>query len=275
MKTIHFLTGLPRSGNTVLSALLNQNPAFYSSPLSPLNQIIWEFRHQAFMTDNYRRNPNPEGLNRCIQGIFQNYYADQSQSIIFDRDKFWGTPANLQLIKRHVNAKPKIITTVRSITDILASYVSFSDNTFIDQKMMENSFYPMFYLPLEDARCDWLMYPDGDIDKALLGVSQALLEENKDNFLLVEYEDLINNPDYVMQQIYVFLEYKPYKHNFKKIQKLEKDDEKAIGHPDNIHNVRKTLSKTSKPVNEVLSQYVINKYSGMEFWRNKQIKKEG
>ena len=36
MKSIYFLGGLPRSGNTLLSALLNQNPDIYVSPLSPL-----------------------------------------------------------------------------------------------------------------------------------------------------------------------------------------------------------------------------------------------
>ena len=267
MKTIHFLAGLPRSGNTVLSAILNQNPDFHSSPLSPLNEMIWHFHHHAMVTDSYHRNPNPEALGRSIAGIFQSYYSDRPEPIIFDRDKFWGTPGNLRIIKTYINPNPKIIATVRSIPDILASYVSFSDNAFIDQKMIDADFFPLYYRSLEDARCEWLMAPNNDIDKALLSISQAMLKENKDNFLLIEYEDLINNPNYILKKVYEFLGYKFFKHNFQKIEKIEKDDELAINHPINIHNVRPKLEKTSKKIEEVLSPYIINKFSNMEFWR--------
>ena len=43
MKTYHLLAGLPRSGNTLLSAILNQNPDIYSSPLSPITGMLWDF----------------------------------------------------------------------------------------------------------------------------------------------------------------------------------------------------------------------------------------
>ena len=35
-KTYYFMSGLPRSGSTLLSAILNQNPRFYSGPSSPV-----------------------------------------------------------------------------------------------------------------------------------------------------------------------------------------------------------------------------------------------
>ena len=35
-KKFYFMAGLPRSGSTLLSAILNQNPVFYSGPASPV-----------------------------------------------------------------------------------------------------------------------------------------------------------------------------------------------------------------------------------------------
>ena len=35
-KTFYFMAGLPRSGSTLLSSILNQNPRFYSGPSSPV-----------------------------------------------------------------------------------------------------------------------------------------------------------------------------------------------------------------------------------------------
>ena len=39
-KTFYFMTGLPRSGSTLLSSILNQNPKFYSGPSSPVVSTI-------------------------------------------------------------------------------------------------------------------------------------------------------------------------------------------------------------------------------------------
>ncbi|NBP58534.1 sulfotransferase, partial [bacterium] len=38
-KKYYFISGLPRSGSTLLSAILNQNPRFYSGPNSPVVPI--------------------------------------------------------------------------------------------------------------------------------------------------------------------------------------------------------------------------------------------
>jgi len=35
-KTFHFISGLPRSGSTLLSAILRQNPRFYAGMTSPV-----------------------------------------------------------------------------------------------------------------------------------------------------------------------------------------------------------------------------------------------
>ena len=40
MKKYYFIAGLHRSGVTLLSSILNQNPRFYSGPLSPVLNIM-------------------------------------------------------------------------------------------------------------------------------------------------------------------------------------------------------------------------------------------
>ena len=35
MRKMHFISGLPRSGSTLLSAILRQNPRFYAAMSSP------------------------------------------------------------------------------------------------------------------------------------------------------------------------------------------------------------------------------------------------
>jgi hypothetical protein len=42
MKKYYFLSGMQRSGNTLLSTILSQNPKIYSSKLSPMAQYMWD-----------------------------------------------------------------------------------------------------------------------------------------------------------------------------------------------------------------------------------------
>jgi sulfotransferase len=39
-RTYHFISGLPRSGSTVLSAILRQNPRFHASISSPVSGLF-------------------------------------------------------------------------------------------------------------------------------------------------------------------------------------------------------------------------------------------
>jgi sulfotransferase len=40
MKEYYFISGLPRSGSTLLSGILKQNPKFYADIASPVSGII-------------------------------------------------------------------------------------------------------------------------------------------------------------------------------------------------------------------------------------------
>jgi len=52
MKDIYFLGGLPRSGNTLLSSILNENPSVYCSPISPLLDNLVALKAQSNLENN-------------------------------------------------------------------------------------------------------------------------------------------------------------------------------------------------------------------------------
>jgi sulfotransferase len=94
-KTYHFLAGLPRSGNTLLSSILNQNSTIYSTPLSPLAGLMWDYRG-IYNTEPISRNEeNKLRANTFLSSFIDNFYKDIEKPIIIDREKMWGTPANL------------------------------------------------------------------------------------------------------------------------------------------------------------------------------------
>jgi hypothetical protein len=106
-KRYHFLAGLPRSGNTLLSAILNQNPDIYSTPLSPLPGLMWDYISSCASMEQINRNEeNEERSQQLLSSFFDTFYKDVDKPIIIDREKSWGTPSNLELIKEYVTPTP-------------------------------------------------------------------------------------------------------------------------------------------------------------------------
>jgi sulfotransferase len=271
-KSYHFLAGLPRSGNTLLSAILNQNPEIYSTPLSPIPSLMWEYVKTCNTMEQINRNKENE--LRAVSQLncfFDTFYKDVKNPIVIDRDKDWGTPANLDLIKRFLTPTPKIIITVRDILEIIASFVSM-ESDYLNNEIKNSDSFMTNYRSHKDAVAEHIMRPNGDMDKALLSLSSAFYPENKGIFHIVEYNDLVLKPDEAMSGIYKFLELPEYKHDFKKIKKVELDNDIDLGLPKNLHNVRGSLSKSSTSI-DILSDYIKHKYSNMEFWREGSLMK--
>jgi sulfotransferase len=265
-KTFHYLSGLPRSGNTVVSSLLNQNPNIYSSALSPVCEYLWVLHQSSLNQENVIRNKDRSGSDAIFSNLLTNHYANIDKPIIFDREKAWGTPANLSLIKTYFTKEPKIVYTVRPIVEILASFMTLNTD-WIDRGIVNNGWNYKSYLTQNDNRCDYLMRSYGEIDQGLLALNEVTKPENKNIFHIVEYSDLTENPQQVMDNIYKFIGVESFNHNFKNIKKLEVDDDTKIGLPEDLHKVRPALKKTSPKPEDVLSDYVLNKYSNLEFWR--------
>lgn len=265
-KTYHFLAGLPRSGNTLLSALLNQNPDIYSTPLSPLPTFMWEFANTCNTAEQVNRNTeNQIKTEIFLSSFMDNYYKEVEKPVVIDREKAWGTPANLNIIKQYVTPTPKIIFTVRDILEIIASFVKM-DADYLKREAYDSGYYIANYRSEKDLVAESMMRLNGDIDKGLLSLASAFHLENKGMFHIVEYNNLVFNPEETMASIYDFLDMPHYEHNFKKIQKVETDNDEVLGLPKDLHDIRKSLSNSSTST-DILSDYIKHKYSNMEFWR--------
>lgn len=268
MKTIHYLSGLPRSGNTVLSALLNQNPQIYSSPISPVSQLMYTTEVECVSNESFIRSPNPVGISTVLKNMLQNYYSDKKQNIIFDREKAWTTPNNLNRILTFVNSNPKVLFTVRSTLDILKSFILQSNNhPFLENAMKKEGYLPSNYLLKNDAICDYIMQSEVLMLKPLLGLYNALKPENKKYVHFINYDDFITTPKETMKNIYLFLELDYFDHDFNNVSTLEVNDENALNFPQTLHQVHPVLKAYSPPIEEVLSPYIVNKYKDVDLWK--------
>ena len=216
MKTYFFLSGLPRSGSTLLSNILNQNPDIYCSPEQSVVCDLLFYNEKYFLTSQEHQSwTNESGKNKVLNSIIQNFYSHRSEKYIIDKSRTWGTPYNLELIRKYITQDIKIICPVRPILEILASFIKlFHENGsggFVDDNIYSND--RLIYRPIDDVRCDELMIPGGALDKALFALSQH--KNNDGIFHFVEYDDLVFNTKKTIQDIYNFLEIAET-HNFEK-----------------------------------------------------------
>ena len=264
MKTFHFLSGLPRSGSTLITSLLNQNPQIHASTNSPvLDTIHYTEDYLLKNSEQYRAHPKPDCAHKVISSIPHNYYYNVSESIIVDKSRGWVN--QLEHINDYITKSPKIICPVRNIHDIIASFLQLiersDDNNFIDDNLKSNNIEIN-----NDNRSDYLMCSQGIIGLSYIALSEAYRKGWDKHILIVEYEDLVNNSQVEMNRIYDFLDLPHYTHNFDNVETEFEEKDIVYGLKD-MHKVRTKVEKIYRNNEMYLSNDIINKYKQMEFWR--------
>jgi sulfotransferase len=263
--TYYFMAGLPRSGSTVLKAILNQNPNIHTEPASPVMEMMYWNEKYLIDSEQYLSYPKPKSAYNVISNIIKNYYFDTEKEIVIDHCRSWSN--NIERIKTYITPIPKIICPVRDVLEILTSFITMirrnkDQISFIDQELINRG------LKLtDDNRCDYLMSKDGIVDQALWAQLQAFnRRDNEKYLLLIDYNNLVANPTEVISKIYNFLELDLYKHNFNHITNLHRENESQWNLND-MHDIRNKLQKTSNNPEKILSDYVLTKYNKMEYWK--------
>lgn len=270
-KKYFFLSGLPRSGNTLLSSILNQNPDIKVSANSLVSEIF-HYGVSLQFSEVFQNFPDYNSLESYLRSIFDSYYQNWDAKYIIDRGP-WGTENNLNVLENLFCDDIKIICTVRDITEILASLIKL-DPKWIDdqatQQLNTGMRFNNFHKSDVEIKCEILMSPTGQIDKNLCSLSNLLQKQNKKYLHLIEYDDLVENTQSVIDDLYDFLEIPYFYHQFKNLKKFKVND---IEYDDsfygcNLHDVKSHIKKSEYKVSDILPESVIKKYSGGEFWRN-------
>ena len=110
-KHLFFLVALPRSGNTLFTSIINQNPEIVCTP----NSITLEIMKDLFLlkqTDVFLNYQDHDSLDNVLDSVFDNYYKDWPQQYIIDRGPVM-TPGNLMLMQKHYRRPFKCIVILR------------------------------------------------------------------------------------------------------------------------------------------------------------------
>lgn len=236
------LSGLPRSGSTLLSSILSQNPNIHAEGNSALCQLMWDM--QMSIVNNCieqlrasNRGQNAIDILKALPGL---YYKNTNKPIVVDKCRSWTLPLNMEALKRYVTPMPRVIVLERPIIEIVKSFVNLRK---------ENGWEGN----LEEGLLDEMSEP---IMRSYAGVKWAKENNQFNNFIFIQYDDLVNNTKETIDKIYKFCEIEPFEHDFNNIVNQHPEDDTVynlIGQ----HDIRPTISKRQLDVE--LSQDMIAK----------------
>lgn len=196
---IHFISGLPRSGSTLLATLLRQNPALVAGMTSPVGGLV-----QGLLEEMCQRNENAALVNTeqrvgVIRGAVDGYYgAVHSTRTVFDTNRLW--TSKLPLLET-LWPKSRVVCCVRHVPWIIDS---------IERLARAN--------PTELSRV-WNFDPGGTVysrsealanGTGMVGFAWNALREGywggqSDRMMLVQYESLVARPQATLDEVYDFV----------------------------------------------------------------------
>lgn len=253
-----FISGLPRSGSTLLSAILRQNPEFYADISSPMHGLVLSTINVITGSEN-NHLINEDRRRQILRDMFDAYYKSVDRSVVFDTSRGW--TAKTSLLK-DLYPKTKIICCVRDLFWILDSF---------ERITAKNSLYGATLTDDEakqtvTTRCDALMdvKKEGQVVKPYYFLEEGLLL-NPDMIFLMEYDDLCKDPEGTMRKIYAFIGKPYFKHDFNNVEYQNETFDRSLNMKD-LHTVRKKVEWQRRP--PILPKSVYDKYAGKEFWRS-------
>ena len=108
MKTYYFFTGLPRAGNTIFSAILNENPDIYATGHSFVPDIFYAIKEAQKNSMRFKNYPCPTNLRNVYKNIIPNYYSHHDFKYIVERGD-WLTPYNYEVLHQLLLTQLKLL----------------------------------------------------------------------------------------------------------------------------------------------------------------------
>ncbi|GAB2492483.1 sulfotransferase [Pseudoxanthomonas sangjuensis] len=259
MRPVHFISGLPRSGSTLLAALLRQNPRFHAHMSSPLagmvDTLLGEMSSRnelsVFITDGQRR--------QVLRGLFANYYGVEfAAEVVFDTSRVWCSKLP---VLSGIFPESKMIACVRHVSWIVDS---------VERAIQKNALRPSFMFNFQTGgtvynRVEGLANGDGLVGFSYNALKEAFYGEHARHLMLLQYETLVSDPAKAMAAVYDFIGEPPFRHDFDNVHFNVDEFDAHTGMP-GLHAVGKKVAAAERK--SVLPPDIFRRFENEAFWLN-------
>jgi sulfotransferase len=258
LSQFHFISGLPRSGSTLLSAILLQNPRFHAGMTSPVGALFSGVLEQCSAGSEFGAVIDTDLRRRLLRGLFDSFYADKADKpVVFDTNRLWSSrlPAISDLFPQ-----AKVIACVRNVAWVMDSIERlYRANPFENTKLFgdaveRNTVY---------SRCETLAQRNRLVGFAWAALKEAYYSEHADSLLIVDYDLLTQAPDRVMRLVYDFIGEPWFEHDFNNLAYDAPEFDQALG-VSGLHKVKPKVELQSRRT--ILPPDLFKQYAELSFW---------
>jgi sulfotransferase len=195
---VHFISGLPRSGSTLLSALLSQNPRIHASMTSPVYTLFHALQRKMSQESEFSLFIDDRQRSRILRACFEAYYHEiVGRRSIFDTNRLWTTKI---AALSHLFPDSKVICCVRNVAWVVDS---------IESLVRRNSLEPSKLFNFDPGgsvytRAELITAATGMVGESLFALRESVYGDQADRLLLVRYETLTSDPLGTLAKIYEF-----------------------------------------------------------------------
>lgn len=261
----HLISGLPRSGSTLLSALLRQNSRFAAAMTSPVASLSAAIHKKmcggefAVFFDDARRAT-------MLRGVFDTYYSSIDRPVVFDTNRKW--TARAALIGQ-LYPEARIICCVRDIGWIIDS---------IEHMLAKNPLQLSRVFDFQPgssiySRVEMLMNSEnGLIGLPWSNLREAWFGKEAQRLIIVPYDELTKAPRVILRSLYEFLGEPWFEHDFNNVEYDEPEYDAELGMP-GMHQVRKKVEAIARK--PVIPPDLFVKYANTHFWNKPELNVHG
>jgi len=256
--SVHFISGLPRSGSTLLCALLRQNPRFSAAMTSPVVSLINALLPKMSEGNEFSIFFNDERRRAFLRGVFDIYYSNLPLGqVVFDTNRLWTGKA---VLLGHLYPEARIICCVRDVGWIIDSIEKLLCQNPVQLSRMFN-FQPGSSIY---GRVETLMNSEnGLIGLAWSSLREAWFREYAKKLIVIQYDKLVRDPRTIMGRLYEELREPAFQHDFDHVAYDAPDYDASMGMP-GLHKVREKVEYERRE--PCIPPDIFAKYADASFW---------
>ena len=254
-KQIYFLCAMPRSGNTLFSSIMNQNPDVVVTP----NSLTLEIMKELFLLkkiDTFQNFPDEQSLDNVMDEVYNLYYKHWNYKVIIDRGPVC-TPGNLKVMQKHFKQPLRCVVILRNVLDVLASYIKWFET--------EPTAFPNKFKTL-DEKLNQIMHKNGAVAKELMSIQYLL--QHPEMAVFIKYDDLVQNPERELRKVYQFLNLSYFPHKFIDLNQITVNglqyNDSIVGK--NMHTIRtEKIMKVENEYKDMIPERFVKAYEHIRF----------
>lgn len=262
MQKFHFISGLPRSGSTLLSALLRQNPRFSAAMTSPVGSLCSAVLPKMSGTSEFATFFDGARRADILRGLFYSYHGVRAQGgVVFDSNRRWS--ARLPLL-HELFPGARTICCVRDVAQVIDSLERIIRRHPTSMSRIVGEGGKTVY-----ARVETYM----DSEKGIIGFAWSALRdawfsESAQSLIVVPYERLASQPARTLAALYDLLEEPRFEHDFDDVHYQADEFDLQAGTP-GLHTVRRRVAFEARE--PILPPDIVARYADTSFWANPKL----